>query len=184
MQLSLQEAATLLEKTRRQVIYLIEQGRLPAQKVGGRWVIERDDLKVDETARQRASEREAHFKAAIEDALAPAGKNRRYTLGDLRAVQLATPIYHQLVERGSDWEHAKEQMRQCLDHLAIGCHRFDQRDKTLSYRAARDAASLAAMELWLRSGDGKEPLLDAIEQELMAALAGLVRRSERGRRVD
>ena len=34
MQLSLQEAMQILGKTRRQVLYMIEQGRLPARKVG------------------------------------------------------------------------------------------------------------------------------------------------------
>jgi len=180
MQLSLQQAADLLGKTRRQVVYMIEQGRLPAQKVGGRWVIERAGLTADEAVLQRASQREAHLKAAIEDALAPTGKTRRYALGDLKAVQLATPIYRELVARGAEWEPATARMRACLDQLAVGCHRYDRREKTAAYRAARDAASLAAMELWLRATNGNEPLLDAIEQNLMAALAGLLRRSERG----
>lgn len=180
MQLSLQQAADLLGKTRRQVVYMIEQGRLPAQKVGGRWVIERAGLTTDEAVQQRASQREAHLKAAIEDALAPTGKTRRYALGDLKAVQLATPIYRELVARGAEWEQATTRMRACLDQLAVGCHRYDRREKTAAYRAARDAASLVAMELWLRTRNGNEPLLDAIEQNLMAAFAGLLRRSERG----
>jgi len=179
MQLSLQQAADLLGKTRRQVLYMIEQGRLPAQKVGGRWVIERAGLTADEAIQQRASLRETHFKAAIEDALTPAEKNRRYALGDLKAVQLATPIYRELVARGVEWGQATAHLRTCLDQLAVGCHRYDRREKTVAYRAARDAASLAAMELWLRAANGDEPLLDAIEQNLMAALAGLLRRSER-----
>ncbi|MFO1432958.1 MAG: helix-turn-helix domain-containing protein [Candidatus Competibacteraceae bacterium] len=180
MQLSLQQAADLLGKTRRQVVYMIEQGRLPAQKVGGRWVVERTGLLADATVQQRASQREAHLKAAVEEALTPANKTHRYTLRDLKAVQLATPIYQQLVERGAGWEQATAQMRLCLDQLAVGCHRYDRREKTTAYRAARDAASLAAMDLWLRATTAGEPLLEAIEQDLMAALAGLLRRSERG----
>ena len=34
MQLSLQQTTHILGKTRRQVLYMIEQGRLPAKKVG------------------------------------------------------------------------------------------------------------------------------------------------------
>lgn len=180
MQLSLQQAAELLGKTRRQIIYMIQQGHLPAKKVGGRWLIEQTDLQVDEAVQQRTAVRQARFKAAIEDALIPSNKERRYTLRDLKAVQLATPIYRQLTARGADWENATAHMRHCLDQLAVGCHRYDRREKIDAYRAARDAASLAAMELWLRDQSGQEPLLDAIEQELMAALAGLLRRSERG----
>ncbi len=159
---------------------MIEQGRLPAQKAGGRWVIERAGLTADAAVQQRATQREAHFQAAVEEALAPAGKNRRYAFADLKGVQLATPIYRELLARGAQWEPAALQMRVCLDQLAVGCHRYDRREKTAAYRAARDAASLAAMELWLQSTNADEPLVNAIEQELLAAIAGLLRRSERG----
>lgn len=180
MHLSLEQAAALLGKTRRQVVYMIEQGRLPAQKAGGRWVIERAALTADAAVQQRATQHQARLQAAVEEALAPAGKNRRYAFADLKGVQLATPIYRELLARGVACEPAAVQMRVCLDQLAVGCHRYDRREKSSAYRAARDAASLAAMELWLRSGGGDEPLVDAIEQELLAAIAGLLRRSERG----
>ena len=39
MQLSIQQTASILGKTRRQLLYMIEQGKLPAKKVGGRWVV-------------------------------------------------------------------------------------------------------------------------------------------------
>jgi excisionase family DNA binding protein len=179
MQLSLQEAVQILGKTRRQVLYMIEQGRLPAKKVGGRWVVERADLHVDEVMQQRSSQKQARFKAVIEDALTP-GQERRYTLRDLKAVQVATPIYRELVARGNGWDKAAAHMRECLDQLAVGCHRYDRQEKTVAYRAGRDAASLAAMELLLHTDTNPEDaLLDAIEQDLMPAFAGLLRRSER-----
>ena len=124
------------------------------------------------------SQKQARFKAVIEDALTP-GKERRYTLRDLKAVQVATPIYRELAARGHAWEKATTYMRECLDQLALGCYRYDRQEKTLAYRAARDAASLAAMELLLRTRRPEDGLLDAIEQELMPAVAGLLRRSER-----
>ena len=179
MQLSLQQAAQILGKTRRQVIYLIQQGKLPAQKIGGRWVIERNDLQIDDATQQRASLRQNQLKAAVNEALVPASQERRYSLRSLKAVQLATPIYRQLMARGAGWEVASEHMQTCLEQLAIGCHRYDRREKTTAYRAARDAASLAAMQLCLHEHKDNDSLLDAIEQELMAAFAGLLRRSER-----
>lgn len=180
MSLSIKEAAEILGKTRRQVAYMIEQGELPAKKSGGRWVIERADLNVDEQRQQRESRKQAQFKAVIEEAVIP-GK-QRYTLRDLKAVQLAMPIYRQLVERGAGGEKAALHIRECLEQLAVGCHRYDRQEKILAYRAARDAASLAAIELLLgQSADASEPLLDAIEQELMPAMVGLLRRSERSR---
>lgn len=159
---------------------MIEQGQLPAKKVGGRWLVDRAALTVDEGVQQRTSQREARFKAAVEDALAPAGKSRRYTLGDLKAVQIATPVYRALAVRGAECAVAAAHMRACLDQLAIGCHRFDRREKGAAYRAARDAASLAAMELWLLAGEADEALRSTIENDLLATVAGLLRRSERG----
>lgn len=90
------------------------------------------------------------------------------------------PIYRELAARGAGWEKATSHMRECLDQLALGCHRYDRQEKTAAYRAARDAASLASMELLLHNAANPEdPMLDAIEQELMPAFAGLLRRSER-----
>jgi excisionase family DNA binding protein len=180
MNLSLQQTAEILGKSRRQVLYMIQQGRLPAQKVGGRWVVERAALPDESEAKQRASVKQARFKAAIDDALTPERNERRYTLRDLKAVQLATPIYRQLAARGDGCGKAAAHMRECLDQLALGCHRYDRREKTVAYRAARDAASLAAIDLLLREDIAEKAWLDAIEQELMPAFAGLLRRSERG----
>jgi excisionase family DNA binding protein len=182
MQLSLPQAAEILGKSRRQVKYLIEQGLLPATKVGGRWVLERDDLQMDEIAQQRASLKQAQLQASIEEALKPSGKKRFYTLRDIKAVQLATPLYRELLTRGDGWQKAAQHMRECLDQLAVGCHRYDRREKAAAYSAARDAASLAAIEIVLAHENNddrtEQTLLDTIEQELMPAFAGLLRRNE------
>ena len=178
MQLSIQQTAELLGKTRRQVIYMIKQKQLPAQKVGGRWCVERADLGVDEAKQQRTKVRAGQFREAMEEALASASKKQQYTMGDLYAVKIAIPIYRELLARGPEWESASTRLRECLDHLAVGCHRFNSREKSASYRSARDAASLAAMELLLRSEDGNDALLQRIEGELMHAFAGILKRSE------
>lgn len=69
---------------------MIEQGRLPAKKVGGRWVVERADLHVDEAMQQRSSQKQARFKAVIEDALTPIAawlqENRELRLNPKRLV--------------------------------------------------------------------------------------------------
>jgi excisionase family DNA binding protein len=100
MELSLQQAAAILGKTRRQVLYMIDQGRLPGKKVGGRWVIDRVDLQVDEAMQQRTRQKQARFRAVVEDVLTPATE-RRYSLRDLKAVQLAEPIVTWLCVPGS-----------------------------------------------------------------------------------
>jgi excisionase family DNA binding protein len=95
MDLSLQQAADILGKTRRQVIYMIGQGRLPGKKVGGRWVIDRVDLQADEAVRQRTLQKQERLKAVVEDVLTPTPE-RRYGIRDLKAVQLATSRCRQL----------------------------------------------------------------------------------------
>ena len=48
MQLTLEQAATSLGKSKRQVLYMIQNGRLPAQKLAGRWWIESQHLPLSE----------------------------------------------------------------------------------------------------------------------------------------
>lgn len=112
-------------------------------------------------------------------AMAPSRKTRRYTFADLRAVQIAGPILLHLCNRGEPCADAARHMRECLDHLALGCHRFDGEAKSAAYRKARDSAALAAMDLWLLASRGEDELQRAIEEDLMPAFAGLLRRSER-----
>jgi len=65
MQLSLQQTASILGKTRRQVLYMIEQGHLPAKKAGGRWAVNRADLQVDKATEQRTSQKQTRLKAVL-----------------------------------------------------------------------------------------------------------------------
>lgn len=174
MQLSLNQAAELLGKTRRQVMYMIEQGQLPGQKVGGRWMLDRDDLGLDEETERRSDAKQARFRQAVDDALKTKGKDRYYSLADLHVVPTATSVYQTLLGNGERWQKAAEHMRECLDHIAVGCHRFHKPEKADAYRAARDAASLAAMEIWLQKDQSKSESLKKIEQELMPALNDLL----------
>ncbi len=96
MKLSLTEAATALGKTRRQLVYLIEQDRIPAEKVGARWYIESSALELDPATQQRVQAKQSHLKEAIEDALIPAKKQKRYSVQDLKAFQIAHPLYQDL----------------------------------------------------------------------------------------
>ncbi len=87
MLLTLEQAAEMLGKTRRQVGYLIKTGKLKATKVGGRWRIESADLPASprrEAARQR---KQAQLVAVVEDTLEvpPRGKRRRYSISQPRA---------------------------------------------------------------------------------------------------
>ncbi len=180
MQLTLQQAATALGKTRRQVQYLIQQGRLPAKKVGGRWYVESADLEADPAAGQRAQQRHGQMQAAIEDALQPGRRAHRYSLRDLKAFQIVLPLYRLLRQSGAA-EPATQHLKTVLEQLAQGYHRFGRGEKTSAYRAARDAASLAVLELLLDDDRTHEEVITALEDDFMAAVAGLLRRVDRSR---
>ena len=71
MDLSLTDASRLLGKTPRQVRYLIKNGRLPARKVGNRWVIDSEALPLSQGQLQAARRRAQAVKDVVEEALGP-----------------------------------------------------------------------------------------------------------------
>lgn len=77
VKLSLADAAALLGKSRRQVRYMIQQGRLPARKVAGRWVIEREELPLSRGQERAVARKAAALAQAVDAALAPAMRGAR-----------------------------------------------------------------------------------------------------------
>lgn len=183
MDLTLDQAAALLGKTARQVHYMIHQGKLPARKDGKRWVIADTDLPRSEGQTAAAARRERALEDAVDDALAATPhQRRRFSICDLRAFKVGQPIFAAACERLGADHPASRALHLTLQHLGRGCHRFAHADKAAAYRDARESASLAAVELALAATDPAERLLGDVEQELMPALIGLIRRSERRER--
>jgi hypothetical protein len=185
MKLTLEQAATRLGKSRRQVLYAIRKGELQAEKLAGRWFIESDDLGAREPQREVVERKRRRLRAAVEDTLdlAPGeGEGRRYSVRDLKAFQVALPIYRETGQALGEEHAASQALRRMLEQLARGCHRFERSEKAQSYGQARDEASLAVCELLLAGSAVGDRLLEQVEQELMPAFAGLMRRNERRRR--
>jgi excisionase family DNA binding protein len=184
MYLSLQQAADRLGKSPRQVRYLIRTGRLSAQKIGGRWVVSSDDLPLSEGQRAAVERRERQLRVTVEDGLglsdAPE-RPPRYSVRDLKAFQVALPLYRRAVAALAPDHPAAVALREVLELLTRGCHRFERSAKAEAYRQARDAASRAVCELLLDGSGPTDELVSAIEQDLMASLAGLLKRLERRR---
>jgi len=180
MQLSLEQAAERLGKSVRQVRYLIQTGALRAAKTGGRWLIEAADLPLSEPQRAAVGRREHALREAVEQGLGlTEPPPPRYSVRDLKAFQIALPLYRQgSALLGAD-HAAVLALHGALVLLTQGCHRFEHDDKASAYRAGRDAVSLALCELVLADREEAEPLIRAIEQDLMAAFSGLLRRLER-----
>ena len=106
---------------------------------------------------------------------------RRYSVRDLKAFSLGAPLHQRLCQHLDAQHPAVTHLRDMLDELAIGCHRYHPAEKAQSYRTARDAASRAVAALALEDAEHADAILQEIEQELMPALAGLLRRVERRR---
>jgi len=187
MKVTLEQAATRLGKSRRQVLYAIRKGEIPAEKLAGRWFLELEDLAPTQPRQEALDRRRRALRAAVEDTLdltEAGGERRRYSIRDLKAVQVALPLYRETCESLGEAHAAAAALRRVLEHLARGYHRFERADKTEAYRQARDQASLAACELLLAGSAECERLLEQVERELMPAFAGLMRRTDRrqGRR--
>ena len=136
MKLTLKQAADALGKSVRQVRYLVKNGQLRATKVSNQWHIDSDDLPLTPGQQAARERKQANLQDAVEDALdLPAGRRRRYSVKDKAAGHLGP-------------EHAAcRALRESLEQLARGCHRYRNDDKASAYRRARDAASQAACEL-------------------------------------
>jgi excisionase family DNA binding protein len=182
MQLTLTQAAQLLGKTRRQVEYLILQGRLPARKVGERWQIEDTDLPLSPGQRQAGRRRADGLRDAAAAVLEAGAPRPRYSMRDLHAFAAARTLWHDSAGILPADHPARTYLRAALDHLARGCHRFEQPDKGAAYHDARDALSLAACALLLDTDESLIALAERIEGDAIPAVAGLLRRTDRKRR--
>lgn len=180
MQLTLEQAAERLGKSVRQVRYLIKTGGLRAVKAGPRWLIDAADLPLSDGQRAAVARRDRALHAAVDRGLGLEEPTRpRYSVRDLKAFQILMPLYHQTRDLLGAEHPAAAALRTVLLQLTQGCHRFSVEEKTAAYRAGRDAASLAVYELLLTERGEAEPVIVAIEQDLMAAFSGLLRRLDR-----
>lgn len=206
MLLGLEEAATRLKRSVRQLRYQIDNGRVVAKKISGRWFVDVDAAPPAPDAanaqRQIARARKAeHLKEIVHEALdlTPKTLRARYSVTDLRAFQIALPLYRSARASLGPDHPGVGALHKVLECLAIGCHRFDKPDKARAYSEARDQASRAVCALLIDNrGTAAAPATDdraaavlttdgaadtttfvsGIEQELMPALAGLLRRAQ------
>jgi hypothetical protein len=126
MQLTLEQTATRLGKSQRQILYMIRQNQLPAKKIAGRWFIDTADLPLSENQRRSGERKQRQLKAAVEEALdiADDDPKPRYSVRDLKAFQVALPLYRKICEELTASHPAAQGLRRVLEHLCRGCHRY------------------------------------------------------------
>lgn len=182
MELSLAEAARLLGKSDRQVRYLIRCGRLPAEKLDGRWRIKRQDLPLSEGQR-RAEElkRERAARIALE-VLQPVGEEapaKRFSVQELRAYREGAPLYRELLALLGNDHPAVAFLQEALMLLACGCHEFHSGKKAEYYARTREQLSRTTMALLLDNEQAGGPAVQQLEQSILPAIGGLIRQAER-----
>ncbi len=185
MEVSLTEAARLLNKSDRQVRYLIKGGRIPARKVDGRWAIRRADLPLSDGQRKAASQKQERAARLAMEVLQPDGEPKspkRFSVRDLRAFREGVPLYRELIS-GAGVDHpAAALLREALMLLACGFHEFESRNKAAFYARAREHASRAATTLLLEDEEGRRDLVERLETALLPAIGGLIHHAERRER--
>ena len=178
--LTLPEAASLLKKSERQIRYLIQQGKLPAIKKGSRWWVPFDAIQNRPEKIQQNAAKLEHLEAVVRDTLhlektgTPAWSIRK-----MRAVDSACRIYKALAESCGPESPPTLAAVESLRHLVRGGHAFRKTDKARSYHDARSAACDALAWSLLRPRGEAHAAAHLIEAELLPALAGLLRHTER-----
>lgn len=201
MEISIKDAAELLGKSERTVRHMAQTGRLPARRVGSRWLINRDDLlsgkynSADdaeaELAADTGSDEEAHEET---DAAAAPPPRPRFRFD--RALPPGTPSVRALdsfhiaadllAELGALRHELKDapllreaeaHLRGFIQALADGCH-ADGLDQPERFRSARSQVCAALTDLIhfnvTRAEPDLTPLVDRIEHELLSSLQALI----------
>ena len=179
MEVTLEEAAARLGKNVRQVRYMVSQKTLPARKQGRRWLISEEALPTSSKQKSVAGNRRHRLERKVERVLnEDDGTSRSYSVQSLRAFQTALPIYKQAENHLGMNHQAVGYLYECIEHIAMGCHRYLRNDKAAAYREARDLAARSVSALLLLGNEETRELSDTLEHELMPTLVGLLKRSE------
>lgn len=182
MDVTLAEAARLLGMSVRQVRYMIQNGRLPSRKVGGRVMVDRADLPLSDGQQRAATVKQERAAELVEQVLrrpADAPGAARYSVRQLRAFQEGMPIHGELVSVAGADHAATVLLRECLSLLACGCHEYRGRDKAAWYIRAREQASRAVAAMWIDGRSELAELAEKVEGTVVPAIGGLIRRAEK-----
>ena len=179
MDLSLKEAARMLDKSQRQLRYMIHNGELPAKKVRERWRIKREDLPLTD-GQARAHERKLSQVSRMVDSVlqSPSKKKKHYSVLDLKVFQVGKNLFRHVIEGLTEDHAAGQALRESLVLIGNGCHAYDVRQKQSAYLRAREMASRAVVLLFLDENKSTTAMAQTLETEYLAALAGLIRRTE------
>ncbi len=190
MELSVQEAATLLGRSPRTVRSQLASGELAGRKRGGRWRIERRDLPLTEAQRAGLQGKADRIRRSVEEALpsrmARSRGQRTRSIADLDAFRRGAQVLAEI--RGASGgkaarERAAALIEEALLDLAEGVQLYDRELKLAALNRARAGLARSAASLLLDAGippaDPAFGWVAAIESEVIPAVAGFARWADR-----
>ncbi|HND33699.1 MAG TPA: helix-turn-helix domain-containing protein [Myxococcota bacterium] len=177
--LSLAEAAARMNRSVRQLRYMLKKGELPAQKIGGTWLVREEDLPTSAADRRVEAEKLASLQQTVTEAIAPSVRpGLRYSVTSIRAFSVLV----QLRKEARGALRADHPALACIDASALaiaqGAHAFRPRAKAEIFELARNEAAAAVAWLHLEESSAGPSLAAGLEQDVLPALSGLLRRAE------
>lgn len=188
MEISIVEAAARLGKSDRQIRYMIANQEIAARKVKNKWVIQSETLplspgqaKAEEHKEQILIQRTEMAVGAEHAAkvLGPPDEKRAYSVSSLRAFPICMDLYKELRQTMDEGDPVLVHLREALEHLAIGCHRFHKANKSEAYFSARDSLCRAVVCLLASAPPIHVLAVERLEQQAIPAVSNLMSRLER-----
>ena len=188
MELSVREAAALLDRSPRTLRAQLARGELPAVKRSGQWWVHRRDLPLTEAQRRRAADKAESVRRAVDDVLPSRldGKVGR-SVADLDAFRHGAAL---LAEVRADTEvsealreRAAAGLEEALLALSEAVLHFDRNAKLEAVeRSRRGFARVVGMLLVEAGIPPAEPVhawVQALERDVLKAVAGFARWTEK-----
>ena len=189
MDLSVKEAAALLDLRPRTIRARLARGELPGKKKNGHWVIAQRDLPLTDGQRQSLNARADQLRQALDDALpsrvATTPNDRRKRLSDLNVIRLIQEarrcLETELISPASSTNahRAARILDEALVAVSQGISHFDMRLRMDAFLRARSSLGIAVGLLSMAGSDGRTT--DVLELQAIPALGGLMRWNERRR---
>ena len=170
MELTLEQAATILGRTKRATRAAIRRGALEGVKRGGRWFVSRESLLDQPGEQARARRRADEIRAAVERSLPKSSTPR---VADLVPFVVTTEVWRAATAAGHT--DAVEPLCCGLDAIAQGHYAYQPDAKQRAWREARGHLACAVARLH-RVGDAAG--VAALEDRALPLLAGLLRWAE------
>ena len=192
MELSVREAAALLDCSPRTLRAQLQRGELPGVKRNGKWRVHRRDLRLDDDQRRRLQQKAATVRQAVEEVLpsrvAPSAGSKSRSVADLDAFRRGTEVLRDLraAEPGVLGDAARErvgaQLEEALLALAEAAQHFDRAAKLEAVGRSRAGLARAAALLLVDAGippaDPVHGWASTLETEVLPAVAGFARWAE------